>query len=75
MTTGRVRVNLDSPADLREQLGLTASEVETIIRFRAEHGPIEDGRHLQSLLGGRPLPETELDFTPSMPTAPEAPGA
>jgi hypothetical protein len=76
--TGWVRINLDNPSELRDRLGLSDSEVETIVRFRTEHGPIEDERQLESLLGGRSMPASilgRLDFSPSEPTAPEAPGA
>jgi hypothetical protein len=75
--SNRVRVNLANPAELRE-LGISEAEVETILRFRREHGPIEDERQLNGLLGGRPMPaeiRSRLDFSPAEPTAPEAPGA
>ena len=73
----RVRINLANPAELRE-LGIGDAEVDTIVRFRREHGPIGDVRQLNALLGGRPVPAGlagRLDFSPAEPTAPEAPGA
>ena len=53
--TNRVRVNLANARGLLELLGISDSEVETIIRFRAEHGSIADGQQLSTLLGGRPI--------------------
>ena len=41
--TNRVRVNLANARELLELIGISESEVETIVRFRAEHGPIADG--------------------------------
>jgi hypothetical protein len=75
--TDKIRVNLANPAELQE-LGMTESEVDAILRFRRDHGPIADQRQLDSLLGGRPMPSDtagRLDFSPAEPTAPEAPGA
>jgi hypothetical protein len=49
-----------------------------IIRFRREHGPIENEQQFGTILGGRPMPAAmldRLDFSPSEATAPEAPGA
>ena len=76
--SNRVRINLANPAELRELLGISEAEVDAIVRFRREHGPIEDERQLHALLGGRsmsPAVSSRLDFSPSEPTAPEAPGA
>jgi DNA uptake protein ComE-like DNA-binding protein len=76
--TNRVRVNLANARELLELVGFSASEVETIVRFRAEHGPIADGQHLSAVLGGRPMTAAILertDFAPSENTSPEAPGA
>jgi len=59
-------------------VGISESEVETIVRFRAEHGPIADGQQLSAILGGRAMTASILeraDFTPSETTSPEAPGA
>jgi len=77
MTNG-VRVNLANARELLELVGISESEVETIVRFRAEHGPIADGQQLSAILGGRAMTASILeraDFTPSETTSPEAPGA
>jgi DNA uptake protein ComE-like DNA-binding protein len=76
--TNRVRVNLANARELLELIGISEGEVETIVRFRAEHGPIADGLQLSAVLGGRPMTATSLeraDFAPSESTSPEAPGA
>lgn len=73
-----VRVNMANARELLELLGVSEAEVETIVRFRAEHGPITDGQQLSDVLGGRPITAAILeraDFAPSDSTAPEAPGA
>jgi DNA uptake protein ComE-like DNA-binding protein len=73
-----VRVNLANAGELLELGGISEAEVDTIVRFRSEHGPIADGQQLSVVLGGRPLPPAILeraDFEPSASTAPEAPGA
>ena len=76
--TNRVRVNLANPRELLELLGISEADVDTIIRFRRDHGPIADEQQLAAILGGRPMPAAmldRLDFSPSESTAPEAPGA
>jgi DNA uptake protein ComE-like DNA-binding protein len=76
--TNRVRVNLANARELLELDGISAADAETIVRFRAEHGPIADGQQLRAVLGGRPLSAATIeraDFAPSESTAPEAPGA
>ena len=73
-----VRVNLANAGELLELGGVSEAEVETIIRFRSDHGPIADGEQLSAVLGGRPLTAAILeraDFAPAETTAPEAPGA
>lgn len=75
--TNRVRVNLANARELLELIGISETEVATIVRFRAEHGPISDGQQLSAVLG-RPMTAAILeraDFAPSETTAPEAPGA
>ena len=67
--TNRVRVNLANARELLELMGISETEVATIVRFRAEHGPISDGQQLSAVLGGRPMTAA------SETTAPEAPGA
>lgn len=74
----KVRVNLANPLELLELPGVGPQQVEAILRFRAEHGPIRDEYQLASILGGRPAPEAlseQTDFSPAETTAPEAPGA
>src|SRR4030095_12282743 len=76
--TKRGRVKLDNARELLEVVGINESEVETIVRFRAERGPIADGQQLSAVLGGRPMTAAILeraDFSPSETTSPEAPGA
>ncbi len=73
----KVRVNLANPQELLELPGVGAREAEAILKFRADHGPIKDEHQLATILGGRPAAETfsdRADFSPSEPTAPEAPG-
>jgi competence ComEA-like helix-hairpin-helix protein len=74
----KVRVNLANLLELQELPGVGARQAETIVKFRAEHGPIRDENQLASILGGPPLPKSlseRADFSPSDSTAPEAPGA
>jgi DNA uptake protein ComE-like DNA-binding protein len=76
--TNTVRINLANAGELLELGGVTEADVETIVQFRSEHGPIADGHQLSAVLGGRPLTADILervDFAPSDTTAPEAPGA
>ena len=76
--TNRIRVNLANPQELLELLGISEADVDTIIGFRRDHGPIADEQQLDTILGARPMPAAildRLDFSPSEPTAPEAPGA
>ena len=74
----KVRVNLANPFELLELPGVSQQDADTILRYRAEHGPIRDEYQLAALLGGRPAPEIlseRADFSPADATAPEAPGA
>ncbi len=73
----RVRVNLANAQELLELPGLSPTEVEVIVRYRSEHGPIKDADQLSRILSGHPVqPLAEhVDFSPSDTTAPEAPGA
>jgi DNA uptake protein ComE-like DNA-binding protein len=76
--TNIVRINMANARELLELPGISEAEVETIVRFRSEHGPIADGQQLGAVLGGRPMTAAILervDFAPSDSTAPEAPGA
>jgi hypothetical protein len=74
----RVRVNLANPAELLELPGIGPEQARAILRFRAEHGPIQDATQLAAILGAWPVAETIWDrvaFDPADSTAPEAPGA
>jgi hypothetical protein len=74
----RVRVNLANAQELLELPGLSPVEVEIIVRFHAEHGPIENADQLERILSGHPVDDMlkeRADFVPSDSTAPEAPGA
>ena len=74
----KIRVNLANPAELCEIPGLRQADADAIVRFRAEHGPIENADQLVEIMGGRPVPEDvrqRLDFDPAGMTAPESPGA
>jgi len=76
MTT-KVRVNLANLLELLELPGVSPEQVDTIVRFRTQHGPIRDAIQLAGILG-RAVPEAlfeQADFSPSETTAPEAPGA
>jgi len=76
--TNRVRVNLANPQELLELPGISPAEVEVIVRFRSEHGPIGDADQLVRILSGHPVLDMlkeRVDFSPSDSTAPEAPGA
>ena len=78
MMPTKVRVNLANPLELLELPGVSQQDADTILRFRAEHGPIRDEVQLAELLGGRLAPgvfSERADFSPADATAPEAPGA
>jgi competence ComEA-like helix-hairpin-helix protein len=74
----KVRVNTANPQELLEVPGLRPDEADAIVRFRAEHGPIENAEQLSRVLGGKelsPAARQQMDFEPANQTAPEAPGA
>lgn len=74
----RIRVNLANPAELLELPGIGPEQVEAILMFRANHGPIQDAGQLASILRAWPIAETiweHVAFDPADTTAPEAPGA
>jgi len=78
MPQNRIQVNTANQQELLEVPGLRPDEVDAIVRFRHEHGPIADAEQLSRVLGGRELDETtrqRVDFEPASLTAPEAPGA
>jgi len=74
----KVRINLANEQELLELPGLGPAQAAAIVRFRSEHGPIEDAGQLATILKGHPISEAlreRVDFAPSDSTAPEAPGA
>jgi competence ComEA-like helix-hairpin-helix protein len=74
----RVRVNLANPAELLELPGVGPEQAQAILKFRAEHGPIQDVGQLATILGAWPVAEAiweRVAFDPAEGTAPEAPGA
>jgi hypothetical protein len=74
----RVRVNLANPGELLELPGIGPEQAQAILKFRAEHGPIQDARQLATVLRPWPVPEAiweHVEFDPAENTAPEAPGA
>jgi hypothetical protein len=76
--SNRVRINLANPAELLELPGIGPEQVRAILKFRAEHGPIQDASQLAKVLGGWPGAEAmweRVEFDPAETTSPEAPGA
>ena len=74
----RMRINLVSPAELLELPGVGPEQARAIIKFRVEHGPIQDESQLATILRAWPVAEAlweRVAFDPSESTAPEAPGA
>ena len=74
----RVRVNIANHLELLELPGIERAQVEAIIRFRADHGPITSEAELSRVLGWRALGQSlaeQIDYAPVELTAPEAPGA
>ncbi len=75
--TNKVRVNLANALELRQLPGVSPEQVEAIVKFRAEHGPIKDAAQLAAVIGASDASRLSpsLDFSQSDSTAPEAPGA
>jgi len=74
----KIRVNLANPAELCEISGITSTQADAIVKFRADHGPIKNADQLADIIGERGLADDvrqRLDFDPAGMTAPEAPGA
>lgn len=74
----RVRVNLANPAELLELPGVGPEQARAILKFRAEHGPIQDASQLATIPRAWPVAEAiweRVEFDPSEGTAPGAPGA
>ena len=75
---GKTRINLANPQELLEIPGLHQAEGDTIVRHRAEHGPIRDATELTQILGRETVTPgllVHVDFQPAEATAAEAPGA
>src|SRR4029453_8022480 len=73
----KVRVNLANSQELLELPGLGPAQVDAIVRFRAEHGPIKDADQLATILSGFRVTEAlreRADFSRAVSTAPEGPG-
>jgi 1-acyl-sn-glycerol-3-phosphate acyltransferase len=76
--TNRVRVNLANSLELQELPGIGPEQARAIVRFRSEHGPIQDERQFALIVSARSLDAAlreRLDFDPAGDTSPEAPGA
>ena len=74
----KVRINLANAQELLELPGLGPAQVAAIVRFRSEHGPINDSSQRAPPMNARPLTpslRTRAVPTASDATAPEAPGA
>jgi hypothetical protein len=73
-----VRVNLANAAELLELPGIGPEQARAIVKFRVEHGPIQDASQLATILRGWPVAEAiweRVAFDPAESTAPEAPVA
>ncbi len=71
----RVRVNPANAQELFDLPGLSPAEIEIIVRFRAERGPIGDADQLARIPSGHAVHNVlkgRADFPPSDSTAPEA---
>jgi len=74
----KTRINLANPQELLEIPGLHEGGSDTIVRHRAEHGPIGGATELRRILGREtvtPALLAHVDFQPAEATAAEAPGA
>lgn len=74
----RVRVNLANHAELLELPGIGPEQAGAILKFRVDHGPIQDASQLAAILRAWPVAEAiweRVVFDPAESTAPEAPGA
>ena len=59
--SNRVRVNLANPAELLELPGIGPEQARAILRFRAEHGPIQDANQLAAILRAWPVADAIWD--------------
>ncbi len=76
--TVKVRINLANRLELMELSGISPERAMAIVKFRAEHGPIQDAAELARVLHGWRVSDADLerlDFDPADSTAPESPGA
>jgi len=74
----KIRVNLANRLELQQLPGVGPQQVDAIVKFRSEHGPISSAAELARIVGAGTAPEAlaaHADFAPSDDTAPEAPGA
>ena len=74
----RVRVNLMNPAELLALPGIGPEQVRAILKFRVEHGPIQDAGQLATILRAWPVAKAiweRVEFDPANGTAPEASGS
>jgi DNA uptake protein ComE-like DNA-binding protein len=74
----KIRINLANPQELLAIPGIDQARSETILRHRAQKGPITDAAELAATLGPgvvTPALLARIDFEPAETTAPEAPGA
>ena len=75
---GKTRINLANLQELLELPGLHQAAGDSIVRHRAQHGPIMDVVELTQILGPEivtPALLAHIDFQPAEATAAEAPGA
>ena len=76
MTT-KVRINLANPDELLELPGATAQHAEAVLKFRVQHGPIQDATTLAAVLRGLQISDALwdlVDYTPVDYGADEGPG-
>ena len=74
----KTRINLANAQELLELPGIHRAASDTILRHRAQHGPIGGGTELTQILGPEMVTPALLalvDFEPAEATAAEAPGA
>ena len=57
----RVRVNVANPSELLRLPGVGPQQVERIVKFRAQYGPIGNESELSRVLGWRSLGESMWD--------------
>ena len=74
----KIRINLANEQELMELPGVGRTQAAAIVRHRSQHGPIEGPEALASVLGAGALDDvvrSRVEFSPSITTAPEPPGA